>query len=346
MAVHVGYAHPGQRYLVPAFPTAPVQILSPLGTASLCPSIIPAVIPAISHTATCTMPALRPTYLTYQAVHSPAASIPVSYTTAPPRTLSAAVPVRQPLVKGGAPPTTISGERRVFNNPKCFAIQYTFKGDFKVNNRPILLTIDPIESVRAHVATGLRVWDGGIVLAKYLEQYVPKLLHRTGRPQLRGLELGCGTGVAGLSFAMMGQQVTLSDIGDVQAELTKGNIAQNEGNISACGGSAVYETLDWNSLPDRARFGYFDVVFASDVIWHEFLVEPFMKALAWAASGPGLGDILLSHKVRDQESVTLFEQMIAKSGLVVESQVQTEASLGPDGHPMISVYHLRCLGKK
>jgi len=240
----------------------------------------------------------------------------------------------------GPRPPYVSGSRQ-YINPKSFAMKYKFNGDFHIHGRPLVLTLDPIDSQRSFLATGLRVWDCGIVLAKYLERYVPALLQASRRPQLRGLELGCGTGVAGLSFAFAGQQVVLSDLGDVQAAATKGNIARNLGNIMAAGGSATYESLDWRCLPDRAPLGVFDVVFAGDVIWHETLVEPFLQAVAWALSGPGAGEVLLSHKVRDEESVRLFEQMVGNMGLVIQKKVPTEQVLGGDGHPEVFVYHFR-----
>jgi len=242
------------------------------------------------------------------------------------------------------PPT--QGIKRQYFNPKSLSIKYKFNGDFTVVGRPLLLNSDPAESTRAHVATGLRVWDGGIVLARYLEHYMPEALaaaarrgHSAGR--LRGLELGSGTGVGGITLAMLGQEAILSDIGDVQQAATEANIAQNGAQVSAAGGSVRYETVDWKNLPEREHFGALDMVFAGDVIWHESLVEPFLQALRWAVSGPGAHEILLSHKVRDEESVALFEQSIMGSGLVVERKVPTEPLLGDDGHPEVFVYHMR-----
>jgi len=205
----------------------------------------------------------------------------------------------------------------------------------------LLLNYDPPDRMDEQdgFATGLRVWDGGLVLAKYLERYVPTAT--AGRPRLRGLELGAGTGVAGLSFALMGQEVILSDIGEKQATRTRSNIERNEGHIAAMGGRASYESLDWTALPERGRFGAFDMVFAADVIWHESLVDPFIQALAWAASGPGLNEVLLSHKVRDEESVNRFETQVGLAGFVIQQRVPSEPILGDFGHPDVVIYHLR-----
>lgn len=227
-------------------------------------------------------------------------------------------------------------------NSKCLAMQYKFNGDFRIRGQPVLLAVDPIDSERSFLVTGLRIWDGGIVLAKYLERYVPSALQAAGKAQLRGLDLGCGTGVAGISLGLLGQQALLTDLGGLQAQATQGNIQRNAAAMAAAGGGAAFEILDWDKLPeDRARFGYFDLVLGADVVWHESLVEPFVRALAWAASGPGAGEVLLGHKVRDEESVRLFEQAVARAGFNITAKVETEQALGGDGHPQVTVYHMR-----
>merc|ERR1719215_2600266 len=118
----------------------------------------------------------------------------------------------------------------------ALAVKTKFDGDYTINASPMALSVD--RSSASHSATGLNVWDCGVVLGKFLEAYVPeKLAGDLGRRQLRGLELGCGTGVAGLAFAFMGQQVVLTDKGVEQAAATRGNIAMNAGVIQAkCGG--------------------------------------------------------------------------------------------------------------
>jgi len=224
-------------------------------------------------------------------------------------------------------------------NPKSFQLIYNFKGDFKINGRPMILTVDPPDS--AKLATGLRIWDGGIVLAKYLEYYAPKMAQRLQRPKLRGIELGSGTGVAGFGLAFLGHHVLLTDIGAEQASATQGNIAQNLPTMAATGGSAQYAHLDWRQLPERNQYGRFDLVLASDVIWHESLVEPFLQAVSWVTSGPGAEEVILSHKARDQESIDLFHKMLRPLGLSLTSQVPSEEVLGEHGHPDVKLYHLQ-----
>lgn len=51
-------------------------------------------------------------------------------------------------------------------------------------------------------------------------------------------------------------------------------------------------------------------------------------------------EILLSHKVRDEESMILFENMLAEKGFTVR-KVQTMDALGERGLPDAIMYHIR-----
>merc|ERR1712130_195714 len=85
-----------------------------------------------------------------------------------------------------------------------------FDGDFTVGGKPLFL-VGLVKDERAQLETGLNVWDGGILLARYLESVtVPQML-RAGKKQLRCLELRAGTGVGGLAFAILGQEAIISD---------------------------------------------------------------------------------------------------------------------------------------
>ncbi|CAK8999721.1 3-beta-glucanase 1) (Exo-1 [Durusdinium trenchii] len=145
----------------------------------------------------------------------------------------------------------------------------------------------------------------------------------------------------GFGLAFLGHEVLLTDIGEEQAAATQGNIAQNQATLNAVGGRAQYGHLDWRTLPERSRYGRFDMVLGSDVIWHESLVEPFLQAVAWATSGPGAEEVILSHKARDQESIDLFHKMLGPLGLRLAKEVPSEEVLGEHGHPDVKLYHLQ-----
>ena len=64
---------------------------------------------------------------------------------------------------------------------------------------------------------------------------------------LQVVEVGCGTGIAGLSLALKGADVTLTDLPSVQ-DRTDDHIALNADNIAASGGSACFKILDWRKI--------------------------------------------------------------------------------------------------
>jgi hypothetical protein len=98
------------------------------------------------------------------------------------------------------PPLAIEGRR----------FEYMFSnGDFQINNIPLFII--PPKSVRESTEqtdgdTGRSVWDAAVVLAKHLESN-KDIVH--GK---RILELGAGTGLAGLAAAVMGGHVDISDL--------------------------------------------------------------------------------------------------------------------------------------
>jgi predicted nicotinamide N-methyase len=96
--------------------------------------------------------------------------------------------------------------------------------------------------------TGSTVWDGALVLAAYLSQprALAALERRLGRRCARVLELGAGTGLAGLALAASGAlpagaRVVLTDLGAV-TDFLAANVARNAGAggaLAARGAAAV-----------------------------------------------------------------------------------------------------------
>lgn len=162
------------------------------------------------------------------------------------------------------------------NNEKQYQLQFT-----EMPNQP-------------NAGTGFNVWDGALLLARYLAD-VPMVLQ--GR---RVLELGAGSsGVPGLAAAVLGaQHVTLTDLPEIipflQATVNCNMdtvLLANKNN--ACRRNRVYEDEDlisfrpcnWYSPPQdlltkRANGEPpFDVILVADCVWMEHLVAPLFDVL-------------------------------------------------------------------
>ena len=161
------------------------------------------------------------------------------------------------------------------------------------------------------------MWDGAAAAANYLEAAAQELLG--SQSQLGSiLELGSGTGLAGLAAAAALQLPTLlSDLPEVLPALRR-NIDANpdlEPLVSAV-------ALDWRApvVPPAAAAaatataaatasssssggggggGVGRLVLAADCVWLEELVPPFVRNLELAAAGPH-DRVLLAHQSRSR----------------------------------------------
>ncbi|POM77220.1 Serine hydroxymethyltransferase, mitochondrial precursor, partial [Phytophthora palmivora] len=121
--------------------------------------------------------------------------------------------------------------------------------------------------------TGLTTWDGSVVLAKYLEHQ-----RRSDIAGSRVVELGAGTGLVGISAALLGaRQVILTDLDYVVDNLAR-NAAETM-KLAASTGRPVESdvstrVLDWFNPP--TDLGNIDLLLASDVVWVEELIPPLV----------------------------------------------------------------------
>lgn len=168
----------------------------------------------------------------------------------------------------------------------------------------------------AALGTGLNVWDGSIVLAKYLELH-PHLIR--GK---RTLELGAGTGVAGIAAGLLGaSHITLTDL-DYALFNLRANSQHNFDQLSGsrqqfkeeCSGSAEsvggdsltysVDLLDWADSGTYLSDEHFDVVLGADIVWLEHLVPLLQKALH-AHMKPGTL-LILAHQVSRSSDVHML----------------------------------------
>ena len=164
-------------------------------------------------------------------------------------------------------------------------------GGLQIHGTPLFI----VERHNSGLGTGLTLWDGAIVLAKLLEQRFP-----AGMAGLRVVEVGAGTGAAGIAAAMLGARALLTDLPYALDNLR--DCARR--NAGALKGSVDVAALDWTNprasaaaLPEalRGRLDARDVdlVIGADVVWVPELIAPLvstLRFLAHRARGDGSGD--------------------------------------------------------
>ena len=195
---------------------------------------------------------------------------------------------------------------------------YRFDGDFSVNGKPILLqTPDELR----HTAeaqdgdTGVAVWDAAVFLAKYLETHT-----ELSRSKVV-LELGSGLGLCGLSALVCGaSRVVLTDLEYILPS-TRFNIDLNKaaGLVTTC-------AVDWFH-PDSSQIAWteVDTIIASDTIWLEHLVAPFVHTLELATTRNPNIDIILANQRRSDLVWNKF--VLAASRMFEVTLVAEEANL-------------------
>lgn len=244
-----------------------------------------------------------------------------------------------PLPYGQAPskgPTRDGGNNIVIQSTRMLSLELNFDGDFVLNRKnavtqqtekvPLLLKA---EHPTADGETGLRVWDAGITMAKWWEAHQDEIRGK------RVLELGCGTAISGLSMALLGAHVVVTDQEVIRAR-TEQNLAFNNAEVQKAGGSCRFATLDWNNLLQTSSevLGRepFDFVIASDVIWNPFFIEPFLKACNYFKDyGSGHPRILMAHKVRDETLDVQFSEALVAAGFCVSWKKLAEEFIPKNG---------------
>jgi predicted nicotinamide N-methyase len=100
------------------------------------------------------------------------------------------------------------------------------------------------------------------------------------RRPLNILELGSGTGLVGIAAAAtLGANVTLTDLPHVIPNL-RFNADANTSVLTLNGGAVHVAPLSWGEADDVELIGRdFDLVLASDVVYHDHLYDPLLETL-------------------------------------------------------------------
>ena len=158
-----------------------------------------------------------------------------------------------------------------------------------------------------------KVWEEGTVTANFLRDYFAPL-------GLRGqsvVELGAGSGIAGLMAAMLGAKVLITDI-DVAIPMIRYNSVINLTSAELRRVKAV--CFEWGVTPASTllqdsllkggrRHAEPDVILCAGVLYYETLVVPLCQALR-ALSGKGTGIFVF---VRSRPESTSCQLLFLKS---------------------------------
>jgi len=129
---------------------------------------------------------------------------------------------------------------------------------------------------------GEAVWAAGVALATYISQATPPGRHGNEKMApwhgVDVLELGSGTGVAGLAAAAEGANVLLTDRDNLMPLMAK-NIRLNQDYMEL--GSADCEAFDWTAPPPKeVSSAAWDVVLCSESVTESDDVPLFADTLA------------------------------------------------------------------
>lgn len=175
----------------------------------------------------------------------------------------------------------------------------------------LVINQDPDSSI----GHGSTVWDSSVIFSKYIE-YNPSLYSATTIAGKSVLELGSGTGLAGLSLMILGARVTFTDLPDVVAQFTSINTSRIYNQLKSMGSgylrSEIHEPivrpLDWTwdeDMRSNTITDTYDIVLLTDCVFSTKLV-PFLIQKIIKASGPKT-QVIAIHEIRDEDANNAFK---------------------------------------
>jgi predicted nicotinamide N-methyase len=154
--------------------------------------------------------------------------------------------------------------------------------------------VDNIERDDLDGRTGLSTWDASICLAQYLSLPVNRKSIVEGK---KVIELGAGTGVAGLSAAFLGaRSVQLTDLNYATANLRQ-NVEINTRTNPSIKVKVDVGVLDWTDSGTWPT-GPVDVILAADVAWLNHLVAPLASTIKGVLARNPEAELYLAHQTR------------------------------------------------
>jgi len=169
----------------------------------------------------------------------------------------------------------------------------------------------------ARLPFGVALWPASIALAHELVARADALRDR------RVLEIGAGTGLAGIVAAALGARVMQTDRQPAALHLCRVNAERNGA------ASTEQRSADWRDWHDTARY---DWIIGSDILYAE-ATHPYLRMIFESNLEPG-GQILLSDPLRPS-SLKLLELLDASRWVMSFSKWSVGAE---DAQRSIAVY--------
>ena len=247
---------------------------------------------------------------------------------------------------------SLAGDLRGFAHHQALSIQLDHSEDdrFEIECVSSLSPLDMVNlSHGSHDATGHSVWMGAFLLIEALASNLSFKCLKTQQISLRNLfcskrvlELGCGTGVGGLSVLLAPEtwqskpsHVAFSDIDDEVIALCRKNCERHLHSDSiSCRDEPLFSTfaLNWgDAAPQNESGDLYDVVLATDVLYDMACLRPLLSTTLQSIREGGF--FVLAHVPRsclpESASINDNPQVEGDYHAILENHLtQTASELG------------------
>jgi predicted nicotinamide N-methyase len=142
-------------------------------------------------------------------------------------------------------------------------------------NKPAVFTVMQNQSLLSKRGiTGSVLWDSSVMLSNMFTKH--RQIFGLDASSTRILELGSGCGLLGITLTSLVKQVVLTDQYEMLSLLAK-NIRRNLGENS---NTDIAELMWGEPLPPHVRKQTFDLIVASDCVYHEALTGKLVNTLS------------------------------------------------------------------
>jgi len=229
--------------------------------------------------------------------------------------------------------TAIGDITRTFAIPLSIAASTAAEAGLVTTEQALSLDLDEFVELSIHEPAltadnlGFKTWVSSFLLAKRLASVHSSL------PELEEdstiLELGAGTGLVGMSAAVISRRhVILTDLPEIVPNLDR-NVRANAAQISTRGGIMSTAVLDWSKPEDftlcedtALRANSFPLIFAADPIYSVEHPALLVNAISYHLSKDTDARVVIELPVRDGFAAERqdFRDRMAKEGLGVIEQ--------------------------